>query len=410
MKSLLLLIPLIVVACVLLTPSGCTPRNEVGAQLAPPHVRVRLLAGVDKVNLKMDQPPTIVVDGGRTRRKLGVTPGQTVSLALADTGWTINGTNAGAGVLEILPAEDGSVSINGSPYRGVYRCVPVAGGKFDVVNDLDVESYLMGVLPKELFSDWQLEAYMAQAVIARTYALYEVKTGPQGRHWDLYPDERSQVYGGMGAETAKSKTAVERTRGKVVAYGPPGGERIFKAYFSSCCGGVSANVNDAMGDPAIPPLEARYNGNTCSISTRYNWGPVTISKAELTRRARLWAQQNYPSLANVPGIANIEISATNAFGRPRRYLLTDANGQQYTLGAEHLRKMINFDANGVSTVYSSFFRPVDAGDNMQFVEGHGNGHGTGACQWCMQARALAGDGYEQIVLRSFPQTLVLRAY
>lgn len=394
----------------LVVPMGCSPRSTPVADSESPMVRVRLLSNVDRVNLSCADAPTIAVDGGKSKRKLGVSSGQTVTLTLGESGWLINGIDAGAGVMEMTQASDGSVAINGLPYRGTFRFVPVAAGRFDVVNDVDVENYLKGVLARELFNDWHVEAYRAQAIIARTYALYEVKTNPTGRHWDLHPDVRSQVYGGMKAETEKATAAVHATRGAVVVYGPEGQEKIFKAYFSSCCGGVSAAAGDVFGGQTIPPLDARYNGNACSLSTRFNWGSVVVSKSELTRRLKAWGASNGHAIASMPGIANIEIATSNQFGRPRRYLVTDTSGQQFSLLAEQMRWAVNTDAPGGVSVYSSFFTPVVVGTDIHFTEGHGHGHGVGACQWCMQARALAGDPHGTIVTKNFPTAKVVVAY
>ena len=170
--------------------------------------------------------------------------------------WLINSAIAGQGVLKIDPSVVGSIKINGTAYRGRFRLVASeTAGQFDVINDVDVESYLMGVLARELFADWQPEAYRAQAIIARTYALYEAANVPTSRTWDLNPDERSQVYGGMKGETARAIEAVKATRGEVAVWGPPGHEKIFKTYFSSCCGGVSTDAADAFGETNIPAAD-----------------------------------------------------------------------------------------------------------------------------------------------------------
>jgi stage II sporulation protein D len=314
-------------------------------------------------------------------------------------------------VLGIEPSSVGTVKVNGVAYRGAFRLVPTnQPGRFDLVNDVDVESYLMGVLARELFPDWKPEAYKAQAIIARTYALYEAANVPAGRHWDLHPDERSQVYGGMKGETAKAIDAVNATRGEVVVWGPPGQEKIFKTYFSSCCGGVSTDTADAFGEANIPPLTGQYRGTICAISSRYNWPAVTLTKSELTRRFKLWGAKQSHGIAAAGNVASIEVAAMNGFGRPRRFLVTDTTGKQFNLLGEQLRWAINTDAQPGTTVFSSFFRPVEAGDSISFTDGHGFGHGVGACQWCMQSKALAGDSFRQIVLEAFPQADVVTAY
>lgn len=389
---------------------ACTPKGNSSQNASGQIVRVRLLAGVDHCTLTAAETPVATVENGNDSRRINIDAGIPVVVTLAGDGWHLNGAAIGQGAFGIWPASDGSVKVNAAAYRGQYRLLPAGGGKFDVINDVDIESYLQGVLPKELLADWRPEAYAAQAVIARTYALYEVKTNPPGRTWDLNPDERSQVYGGMNCETPKSIAAIAQTRGVVVVAGPAGQERIFKAYFSSCCGGVTSSAADVFNEPAIAPLEPKYNGTTCAISPRYAWGPVTFSKAELTRRIRSWgAKQQLPE-ANLAGVQSIEIASLNAFGRPRKFLLTDTRGQQYSLTAEQMRWAINSDANGGPTVFSGFFKPVDAGNAITLTDGHGFGHGVGACQWCMQGRALAGQNFEQIVLAAYPQTKLVRAY
>src|SRR6185437_1537535 len=77
---------------------------------------------------------------------------------------------------------------------------------FDVINDVDVDGYLMSVVPREMFPQWPLEAYKAQAIVARTYALYVARTAPMGTNFDLFADTRSQVYGGIHDESAKSRS------------------------------------------------------------------------------------------------------------------------------------------------------------------------------------------------------------
>lgn len=403
------LFSLVVVVTLLMFFAGCGPRTPDRPHADAPVVRVRIASSVQQAKIRLDQPPTLHTDNATTQRRLGADPGQTVVVQLINGTWMINGANAGTGVMEMIPSVDGSLALEGSAYRGSLRFVPTANNQFDVVNVVDVERYLQGVLARELFPDWHPQAYRAQAVIARTYALYEVKTGPTGRHFDLHADERSQVYGGISAETEKANAAVEATRGVVATWGSNGQEKIFKAYFSSCCGGVSASAGDAFKEVAIPPLDAKYNGNTCSISTRYNWGPVVLRKDELTRRIKAWGTRAGNPVAGMRDLATLEVATTNAFGRPRRFAVTDTAAQQYVLSSEEMRWAINTGASGV-TVFSGFFKPIDAGDSIQIVEGHGFGHGVGACQWCMQARAMAGEGFESIVTKAYPQSKVLLAY
>jgi stage II sporulation protein D len=410
-SSTLLAGTLLIGAAVLGCTGGCQPKPLPSrTEIALPHVRVRLLAGVQKVTL-LAQTDTAVLDAN-SGQPVGIDlpAGQPVEATFDGKNWQIGGQGVRGVTLTIAPSVDGAVKINNAAYRGRYVLVPAGANHADVINDVDVESYLQGVLARELLADWHPQAYRAQAIIARTYALYEAKTNPAGKNWDLNPDERSQVYGGMAAETAKANAAVAETRGVVAAFGPAGQERIFKAYFSACCGGISSSASDVFNEPPIAPLSAKSNGTTCSISTRYNWPPVTLSKFELTRRFRAWgAKQGRPEV-NLPGVRSIQVASANSFGRPRSFMLTDTRNQQYILTAEQLRWAINTEPNNGPTVFSGFFTPTDTGDAIRFENGHGFGHGVGACQWCMQARALAGESYQQIVLQAFPKSVMVTAY
>lgn len=394
----------------LLLPGGCS-QNLTQPRLdgTVPIVRVRIIDGVEQVTLAASHAPTVTATSDNIPRRLNINPGSSVRIALRGRDWQIGNVGAGHGVLTIIPAYDGTVSINGKPYRGQYRLVPVGPGRFDVVNDVDIDGYLKSVVPKELYRDWDLEAYKAQAIVARTYALYEAKTASQGRHFDLFPDERSQVYGGLSAETSKSQSAVEATAGVVVAHGPLGHERIFKAYFSSSCGGISQSAADAFGDRWSEPLSDQVDQGLCSASPRFNWGPIVVPKAELTRRIVKWGTDRGNPIARMGALTRIDAEA-NRWGRPVRYYLTDNKNVRYMLRSEELRHAANTDAPSSQRLFSSFFKIVNDPANIRFVEGRGHGHGVGMCQWATQRRAELGMRHEDMVIASYPGSVLVRAY
>src|SRR5437588_669218 len=95
------------------------------------------------------------------------------------------------------------LSLNGTPYRGALQVARVDSA-LQVVNVVGLDLYVMGVVPREMPKEWPAEALKAQAVVARSYALAHLKHGA----FDLYPDTRSQVYGGIRAESPLSNAAV----------------------------------------------------------------------------------------------------------------------------------------------------------------------------------------------------------
>jgi stage II sporulation protein D len=157
-------------------------------------------------------------------------------------------------------------------YRGALEFRPGTFGGVNVINAVDVDDYVKGVVPLESPASWPLEALKAQAVAARTYAL---TTSKGGTGWDHYTDTRSQVYGGLGAEQPSSNTAVDATAGQLVTYQ---GEPV-ATYFFSTSGGRTENVeNTSLGDAPLPWLKSVDDAYD-SVSPRHRWGPIRMRRA-----------------------------------------------------------------------------------------------------------------------------------
>jgi stage II sporulation protein D len=183
-----------------------------------------------------------------------------------------------------LPAtcSGGAVRLGGGggsgTYRGTLSFTPGAFGGVDVVNTLSLEDYVRGVVALESPASWPAEALKAQAVAARTYAITTHRSGA----FDQYRDTRSQMYGGVGAETAATDAAVAATRGQVVTYaGKP-----VTTYFFSTSGGRTEDVeNSVLGTTPLPWLKSvadPYDG----VSPRHRWGPTTMTTAQAGAKLR----------------------------------------------------------------------------------------------------------------------------
>jgi stage II sporulation protein D len=397
-------------------PFGCG--NKVAAPppepAGPPVVRVLIRNDVEAVKLVAATQPVVRTSlsaavAGDPRR-LDIPSGASVPVTLGPGGWTVGAVTLGGGELTIEPERAGSVSIDGRAYRGHYRLVPATSKTFHVVNHVHIDGYLKGVLPRELYPEFDIEAYKAQAIVARTYALYEWKTTQTDKPWDLYDSTRSQVYGGMADESEKSRRAVDETAGVVVAHGPAGQEKIFKAYFSACCGGAGQSATDAFGEPHHEALTERSVGGQCSEAPRYAWGPVTVSREELTRRIRKYGALNKRAEKDIATVQRVDVARVNPSGRPTHLTVTDARGAKYMLIGEELRWAVNTDAPPGSSLYSSYVTPASEGSVIRFENGHGHGHGVGLCQWCAEVQARRGIGHEQIVLSAYRGAILRKAY
>ncbi|HEY2073519.1 MAG TPA: SpoIID/LytB domain-containing protein [Gaiellaceae bacterium] len=164
---------------------------------------------------------------------------------------------------------------DGHAYHGVL-VVSSGGGRLAVVNSVDLEDYVRGVIAGEMPHRWPLAALEAQAVAARSYALATLH--PRKR-FDLFADDRSQVYGGMGAETPGTLYAAAQTQGRILTYGG----RVATTYFFSTSGGRTADVRDVWPKLGAVPYLRSVSDPYDAASPVHTWG-LALSAQLLARR------------------------------------------------------------------------------------------------------------------------------
>ena len=165
-------------------------------------------------------------------------------------------------------------SVTNGIYRGSIE-VSVDSGGVTAINELDMDSYLRGVVAGEMPSSWPLEALKVQAVAARTYALATRKTSGA---FDQYPDTRSQVYRGVIGESVRSDAAVSDTAGRIVTYaGVPA-----VTYYFSTSGGHTENVEFSFVGSLSKPWLVGVPDPYDTQSPYHRW-TVSFSAARLDR-------------------------------------------------------------------------------------------------------------------------------
>lgn len=138
----------------------------------------------------------------------------------------------------IKPDSGGYISAKDKWYRGFF-IIYNKNGELIVINNVDIENYIKGVVPSEMPSGWNYEAHKAQAIAARSYALANLgKRASYG--FDLKDTPEDQAYGGASAESSKTNKAVSETKGIVLIYDL----KIIPAYYSASAGGQTANSKD----------------------------------------------------------------------------------------------------------------------------------------------------------------------
>ncbi|MFM2062565.1 MAG: hypothetical protein RLZZ507_2235 [Cyanobacteriota bacterium] len=328
-------------------------------------LRVAIERGVNQVKVGASTTAIVKDSAGRT---LGQLPGMSAYAAQAVPGgvaldkWQ-------SGLFWIEPTGKGFVYIGDRWFRGRTLVIPTEKG-LTAVNWVDLEEYLYSVLGGEMNSSWPQEALKAQAIAARTYALYEREKQRNNPVYDLgdSPD-RWQIYKGVSSESRNTYAAVDSTAGQVLTYD----NRIILSVFHACSGGHTENVEDVWGN-ALPYLRAvqdfDQNVKEC------NW-VRTFSPGEINAR--------------IDGIGNVKdmmIESLSPFRSVKTLRIVGDQGTKLLKG-EAVRTALKLRS-------TRFTLSKDANGNF-VLQGLGFGHGLGMSQWGAYNLAQRGANHLQIL-------------
>ncbi len=275
------------------------------------------------------------------------------------------------------------MQVENRKYRSAIQVLKNPLGSLTVVNEIDVEDYLKGVLPSEMNPAWPLEALKAQAVVSRTYAIFkniENKDFP----FTLSSDVGSQVYRGKSAEHASTNRAAEKTRGEILTHGG----RIFPTFFHSTCGGATTRSDyqwKIESHPSLKGVECPY----CQASPFYLW-KAEFSAAQIQR---LLAKKG----KSVSNIQEIKAEKVDASSRPRVFAVRH-DGGTLEIQANEFRQIL-----GADRMRSTKVTVTRVGEQFLF-RGRGWGHGVGMCQFGAKQLAELGYDYADILRYYYPDS------
>lgn len=305
-------------------------------------------------------------------------------LSPAETGFKIGDIAIGANAIAIEPIGGARIYIDGRIFRGEIKVLRNNKGLL-VINVVNLEEYLYGVIRNEVSTWWPMEAIKAQAIAARTYALYQIKES-RGKDYDVTADVSSQVYGGIFSEKWRTSKAVDKTKGKVLTYNGT----IFPTYYHATCGGGTFDAS-YLWKIDLPPLKG-VKCDWCKKSPHYSWEkwvPVQKIKAKLEGAGY--------AIGDITGFEPIKVDPS------RRILEIRIKGSTNTVDIQgkDFRRII-----GPDILRSTNFKVTLVGPYVAF-EGLGWGHGVGMCQWGAYYMARAGKKTEEILSFYYPGSNVM---
>jgi stage II sporulation protein D len=350
----------------------------------------------------------VVASGETTERWSVIREGRRLRAIYADapaSAWV-------AGPLS-LETDNGEVAWGPKPYRGVLTLVPTDSAIL-VVNRVDVEEYLRGVLPLEIGARQTSDhaAVEAQAVAARSFTYTRMLAGGT-REFDLTATESDQVYGGVAAETFWGDLAVAATAGWVLSFR---GQVVTAPYHSACGGSTALPSETWRGGQdgylrSVSDTSPRTGRPWCDLSPRAQW-ERRIAAGDLAGSIERFAR-NYTTVpAGASGsIRDARIEGRTANGRARTLVIATGAGD-VTVRANDIRYVLRAVGGELlpSTAISVTTERGPSGVlTALVVRGRGNGHGVGLCQWGAIARARAGDDFRAILKAYYPGADLTRA-
>lgn len=271
-------------------------------------------------------------------------PGQVVKVNLLNGKLQVVGlAKAFTGPVRLVPRPSPTPnygSYKGLTYRGEMEImISPADQKLAVVNVVNLEDYLLGVVPREMEPSWPLEALKAQAVAARTFTLNNLgKRASEG--YSLTDTESDQVYGGVTAERPGSTQAVLSTKGQVVTFN---GLMISTYYFGSSGGYTENNEYIWSGTPrdylrAVPDQD-KWPGNF-----RYLWVD-RFTTEELVQALKAKNQ-------DVGAVLDVKPGAASPSGRPAQWQVVGSS-RTATFTMEGFRWLLGLYSHATSAKYTA---------------------------------------------------------
>lgn len=417
-----------------------------------------------------------VIDRSDGHQIVAVDPGIIVTVRHDGTGYVVAvdgqelGTFVGPVFFRPVSADEqmrvesirrANILVSGSPlvvprYRGaleVTRGGATAAARVNLVNIVEVESYVPGVVANESIASFHIEALKAQATAARGYAVANIGTfANSGWPFDIVDSSSSQVYRGVISEHSRAVQAAAETVGLVASYQG----RIISALYSSSFGGHSENNEWIFPSPpsifpglnAQPYLRGLFDGtgappdlsadegraafwkvqqpatyDACSlpsVNNRFSRWTFTIPAATIKSRlpgppVRYVVTSGMPSTVLSGAITNVEVLSRMASSRVAVAEITLTTGTVEVRGWDNLRNVLgrtppgtalrncagslvttaNFTLNNPSIIEPAY--NADGSLKEVTVWGGGWGHNVGMSQFGSQGRALAGQAFQEIL-------------
>ncbi len=269
----------------------------------------------------------------------------------------------------VFETEEG-FTLNGIEYYGTLKFIPYNGNMI-VINELNIEDYVKGVLPHEMSPEWPMEALKAQAVAARTYAMFHILKNNNELPYDVDNTTKYQVYNGKEKINWTVEQAVDRTKYEIAVYN----DKVIATYFSALCGGHTDSAKNVFGI-SVPYLE----GVECPYCNA---------------QIKTWTNAlSYKEINNDFANYSVNVDEKSSFGitmDPKSGKAMNIKIDNNDISSRDFRNVLS------PKLVPSLNFTINKIDNGIIITGKGSGHGVGMCQWGAYGMAQVQKDYEDIL-------------
>ena len=387
--------------------SGKVPEqnnNSITSKLRQ-NIRVLIDEEVKEFSFKLDIDAEFIV-GEEKKGAIGDGEKIVVNSARGVVNITLPSGVISAQFIKLKPANKQEfINFHKKTYRGELWFL-AQGSKTFVVNYLDLEDYLLGVVPLEigLKDNHFFEALKCAAVAGRTFALNRIVE--KRAFFDVTDGVKDQAYGGLDVETGIDSRAVRETEGLILTYN----KKPALVFYHANCGGHTEDIANVFGPVDLPYLKGIPDGDPpyCEKSPSFRW-TESYTPFEIIRY--LFDAQLIKSKNLV--LEGLEIKERHRSGRAKSLVVYIRDQKPFSIPGSKIRDVIKSKKDNSILRSSNFTIEMSEKDGILskiVFTGKGNGHGVGMCQWGALNQSRSKTPFTEILLHYFPGTEITQVY
>ncbi len=297
--------------------------------------------------------------------------------------------------LPIKLYSQGKIKIDGNIYPGEIEVFSKDGQTISLVNNVNIETYLYGVVPYEISPSWADEMLKIQAIIARTYTIANLNRHKEDG-FDLCSTVHCQVYKGINENMElRIKKAVDSTKGLVVV--DKNNEHLVQTYYHATCGGATEDVSEVWSKVSSIKSLKGVKCEFCKNSPYYEWN-YSFDIEKFVIKLKVNGYNIGDKIKNI-----LVLSKTN-HGRIKNLKIV-GNKNTVEISGETLRRILGYNNLKSTKIYK-----IEVKDNKIYFYGKGWGHGVGLCQWGANELTKQGKSFKEVIEYYYPKAKIKKLY